>query len=53
MEEARLNFPVAVNAAAASPDGRCVAVVGDADFVMVNGGANGHGAAARSGASSN
>ena len=48
VEEARLNFPVAVNAAAASPDGRCVAVVGDADFVMVNGGANGYGAAARS-----
>jgi hypothetical protein len=48
VEEVKLNFPVAVNAAAASPDGRCVAVVGDVDFVMVNGGARGYGASARS-----
>ena len=37
-EEARIGFPAAANAAAASPDGRCVAVVGDADFVRLTAG---------------
>ena len=45
-EEARIDFPAAANAAAASPDGRCVAVVGDADFVRLTGGPRGYSAAA-------
>ena len=45
-EEARIGFPAAANAAAASPDGRCVAIVGDADFVRLTGGPRGYAAAA-------
>ena len=44
IEEARLDFPVAVNAAAASPNGLCAAVAGDADYILVNGGPRGYGA---------
>ena len=43
VEEARIAFPVASNAAASSPDGRCVAICGDAEFVLVNGGPRGYG----------
>ena len=39
----KISFPVASNAAAASPDGTCVAVCGDAEFVLVNGGPDGYG----------
>ena len=34
VEEARIAFPVASNAAASSPDGKCVAICGDAELPM-------------------
>ena len=43
VECCKIAFPVASNAAAASPDGSCVAVCGDAEFVLVNGGPDGYG----------
>ena len=45
-EEARIGFPAAANAAAASPDGRCVAIVGDADSSASRAGREAHAAAA-------
>ena len=41
--EGVMGFPTAVNAAAASPNGMCVAVVGDCDCVLVHGGPEGYG----------
>lgn len=52
VEETRLEFPVAVNAAAAAPNGLCAAVAGDADFVLVSGGPGGYGAGRSGGAHS-
>ena len=43
VECCKIAFPAASNAAAASPDGSCVAVCGDAEFVLVNGGPDGYG----------
>ena len=37
---------MAVNAAAAAPNGLCAAVCGDADYILVNGGPRGYGASA-------
>ena len=37
VEEDKLDFPMAVNAACAAPNGLCAAVCGDADYILVNG----------------